>query len=357
MHRSGHGLIIGAICLLGWTGVPAAQEQTSELSTLELLALIDANGKYAFAAAAADIDIARARLEEANSALYPSLSLDATGQRYQSAQKYREDNAEVYGTLEVVQPIYDFGQSGAEIAAADSEVAAAQQALVTARNTVLLEGLALFFELHASELQLRAYNEIHASAYVRWDRIKEQMGLGRASPVDVAKALALVEKTRLNYYRERSRNFTYRIRLEELIGDTLPVELISPPRPPEKSPPEVDREEFSRIVAARNPEMLALMKQTGATKARRGAISSLPSVEAFGNVGHSSRDMRGRNEYAVGARLSWPLFDGGIKGAQRNRLAAQESRLNARVEIKRRQLRLKAYQTLMERDDSFQRVI
>ncbi|HJN24816.1 MAG TPA: hypothetical protein QGG18_03860, partial [Rhodospirillales bacterium] len=46
-----------------------------------------------------------------------------------------------------------------------------------------------------------------------------------------------------------------------------------------------------------------------------------------------------------------------IKGAQRNRLAAQESRLNARVEIKRRQLRLKAYQTLMERDDSFQRVI
>jgi len=229
--------------------------------------------------------------------------------------------------------------------------------LVTARNTVLLEGLALFFELHASELQLRAYNEIHASAYVRWDRIKEQMGLGRASPVDVAKAMALVEKTRLNYYRERSRNFTYRIRLEEMIGDTLPVELISPPRPPEKAPPEVDREEFSRIVAARNPEMLALMKQTGATKARRGAISSLPSVEAFGNVGHSSRDMRGRNEYAVGARLSWPLFDGGIKGAQRNRLAAQESRLNARVEIKRRQLRLKAYQTLMERDDSFQRVI
>ena len=126
MHRSGHGLIIGAICLLGWIGVPAAQEQTSELSTLELLALIDANGKYAFAAAAADIGIAKARLEEANSALYPSLSLDATGQRYQSTPKYREDNAEVYGTLEVVQPIYDFGQSGAEIAAADSEVAAAQ---------------------------------------------------------------------------------------------------------------------------------------------------------------------------------------------------------------------------------------
>jgi outer membrane protein TolC len=349
--------VLGVICFFGWTNVTLAQDETTEITTPEILKLIEANGNYAFAAAAADIGIARARLEEANSALYPRLSLDATGQRYQSTQKYREDNAEIYGALEVVQPIYDFGQSGSEIDAAGSEVVAAEQALIAARNTVLLEGLALFFELHASELQLRAFNEIHASAYVRWDRAKEQLDLGRASPVEVARALALVEKTRLDYYRERSHNFTYRIRLEELIGVTLPEELISPPAPPKKSPLEVDREEFSKIVMGRNPEMLALMRRAEATAIRRGGISSLPSVEAFGNVGHSSRDMRGRNEYAVGARLSWPIFDGGVKGAKRNRLAAEESRLNARTEMKRRQLRLKAYSTLMQRDDSFQRVV
>ena len=52
----------------------------------------------------------------------------------------------------------------------------AELELITNKNTVMLEGLALFYNLHASELRLRAYNEIHASAYVRWDRAKEQLG-------------------------------------------------------------------------------------------------------------------------------------------------------------------------------------
>jgi len=333
-----------------------AQEAPSELTSLEILQLIEANGDYAFAAAGADISIARARLDEAKSALYPSLSLNTTGQVYQSTEN-NIDNAEVFGALEVVQPIYDFGKSSSEIEAAGSDVEAAQQALITAKNMVLLEGLSLFYNLHASELQLRAYNEIHASAYVRWDRIKEQLGLGRASPIDVSKALMLVEKTRLDYYRERSRNNTYRIRLEELINQTLPGELIMPPPPPAKGPQETDREEFAKLVTQRNPEMMALMKQAKARGLQRSGISSLPSVEAFGNVGHSSRDLRGRNEYAVGARMSWPIFDGGIKGAQRNRLAAEESRINARMEVMRRQLRLKAHSALMNRNDTFQRVI
>jgi outer membrane protein TolC len=357
MRLTRFALVVVTLCFFTVNRQTSAQDETTELTAFQILDLIAANGDYAFAAAAADITIARARLGEASSALYPRLSLNATGQGYQSTQKYLEDNAEIYGTVEVVQPIYDFGKSGSVIDAAGSEVEAAEQALITARNTVLLEGLALFFELHASELQLRSYNETHASAYVRWDRVKEQLGLGRASPVDVAKALALVEKTRLDYFRERSRNFTYRIRLEELIAQQLPEELISPPSPPDKRPLEVDREEFSRIVMSRNPELAVLTKQVEAAAARRGGVSSLPSLEAFGNLGHSSRDLRGRNEYAVGARLSWSIFDGGVKGAKRNRLAAEESRLNARLEVKRRQLHLKAYSVLMERDDSYQRVI
>ncbi|MBL6931866.1 MAG: TolC family protein, partial [Rhodospirillales bacterium] len=236
MQRLRQGLVWGVICLSLWNRASVAQENPPELTTPQILKLIETHGSYAIGEAAANIDVARARLDEANSALYPRVSLDATGQRYQSTQKWQADDAEIYGALEVVQPIYDFGKSGSEIDAAVSEVAAAEQAMITARNTVLLEGLALFFELHASELQLRAFNEIHASAYVSWDRAKEQLGIGRASPVDVAEALALVEKTRLDYFRERSHNFTYRIRLEELIAQTLPAELISPPKPPEKAP-------------------------------------------------------------------------------------------------------------------------
>jgi outer membrane protein TolC len=346
------------VSLFFFTGMAMswAQEKIPELNTLEILKLIEANGDYAFAVAGADISIAQARLEEAKSALYPSLTLNTTGQVYQSTQK-SSDGAEIYGALEVVKPIYDFGRKSSEIDAAGYDVEAAQQALIATRNMVLLEGLALFYNLHASELQLRAYNEIHASAYVRWDRAKEQLGLAQISPIDVSKALMLVEKTRLDYYRERSLNNTYRLRLEELTNQSMPEELISPPLPPKSPPHEADREEFAKIVVQRNPEMVALTKLAKAKSLRRSAVSNLPSVEAFGNVGHSSRDMLGRNEYSVGARMSWQVFDGGLKGAKRNRLAAEENHINARMEFKRQQLRRKAHVTLMNRADIFQRVI
>jgi outer membrane protein TolC len=349
--------LLAAFVFFAWTHTSNAQEAASEQTARQILDLIETNGAYAFAAAAADIDIARARRDKARSALYPRLSLNATGQGYQSSQKWRDDNAEIYGELEVVQPIYDFGRTGTAINAAASEVEAAEMALVSARNTVLLEGLALFFELHASELQLRAYNENHASAYVRWNRAKEQLVLGRASPLDVARALALVEKTRLTYYRERSRNNTYRIRLEELIAQSLPEELISPPSPPGEAPLRVDRREFALMVIKRNPQTAALMKRIDASRTRRGGVSSLPRLEAFGNIGKTSRITSGRNEYELGARLSWPIYNGGIQNAERNRLAAEESRLGAQLEVKRRALRRQAFSVLMDRDDAYQRVI
>ncbi len=333
-----------------------AEEKIPMLSPLEVLQLIEANGAHAFAVAGADISIAQARLEQAKSALHPSLTLNSTGQIYQSTQK-NNDNAEIYGDLEVVKSIYDFGKKSIEIDAAGYDMEAAQQALTTTKNVVLLEGLALFYNLHASELQLRAYNEIHASAYVRWDRAKEKHGLGRTGPIEVSKALMAVEKTRLDYYRERTLNISYRIRLEELINQSLPDELILPPPPPKRPPYKADREEFIKLVMLRNPEIVALLKQAKAKGLRRSAITSMPSVEAFGNVGHSSREVSGRNEYSVGARMSWKVFDGGLKWAQRNRLAAEESRINAHMEIKRRQLRQKAHFIFMNRADVFQSVI
>jgi len=333
-----------------------ADEEFPMLSPLKVLELIEVNGDHAFAVASADISIAQARLKQAKSALYPSLSLNSTGQIYRSTQK-NKDNAEIYSSLEVAKSIYDFGKKSVETEAADYDMEAAQQAQITTKNLVLLEGLALFYNLHASELQLRAYNEIHASAYVRWDRAKEKYGQGRTGPIEVSEALMAVEKTRLDYFSERTLNISYRIRLEELINKSLPEELISPPLPPEKPPQEADREEFIKLVMQRNPEIITLLKQAKAKGLRRSAITSLPSVEAFGNIGHSSRDLSGRNEYSVGARMSWKVFDGGLKWAQRNQLAAEESRINAHMELKRRQLRREAHFILMNRADVFQRVI
>lgn len=355
LHKLTAPMMLSA--LLSAAPVAVHAQDITVRSAEDILTLIETNGGYVFAAAAADIDKARARRDQAMAALYPRLSLTATGQKYESTNKWREDNAEIYGTLEVAQPIYDFGKSAAEIDATGSEVEAAEKLLITARNTALLEGLAVFYDLHASEVKLRADYEVHTSAYVRWESIKDRLVQGTVSPLKVSEQLNKVEATRLIYYRERSRNIRLRLRLEELTGTSFAEELVSPPPPPKQKPLDIDREAFAEVVVARNPDIQALMKKAEAAGTRRDGVGSLPSLEAFANIGHSSRDMRGRNEYAYGARLSWPIFDGGINSARRSGLAAEESRLRALIVARKRELRLKAHGLLLDRDDSYQQVI
>ena len=103
-------------------------------------------------------------------------------------------------------------------------------------NAALLAGIGVYFDLHASELKMRGLYERHASAYVRWNRARNNRKLGLISPVEEADKLSWVEETRLAYFRERSRNTLLRAELEELTGQTLPEELTGAPQPPAKKP-------------------------------------------------------------------------------------------------------------------------
>jgi len=347
------------VALIGAGAVSAEAQEEVVITAPHVLERIDANGDYAIRSAAADIDIARARLAEADAGLMPKLSLSATGQFYRPSadKKYPSDNADAFAKLEVVQPIYDFGKRASAQDAAAKLAEAAEQSLTVARNTVLLEGLALFYDLHASELEVRGLNESHTSAYLKWDRAKEGLALGRASPVDVAKALTLAEQSRLVYYRERTRNAGYRLRLEELMGATLPEELISPPKAPKAKHADINREKFLAAVIARNPDLAVLAKQGEALGINRDGLGATPSLDAFANTGYTTRDLRGRNDYAVGARLSWPIFDGGATAAKKTRLAAEQSRLNAKIEAKKSDLRRRALGAVMSLDDAYQRIL
>ncbi len=323
----------------------------------QIVRFIEKNGKFAFAAAEADIGAAKAQLSKARAALFPSLTFSSTGQLYESTQQYRGDNAEVLANLEVVQPIYDFGKTYDAIKAERSSIEAAEKKYISARNTVLLEGLAAFYSLHASELLERAVYEAHSSAYVRWDRTKELKKYGKKSALDVAEWLSNVEKTRLVYYRERSRNNALRLRLEELTGKSLAGELINSPEPPKSKIIDFDFEKVADLVEKKNPDLAALRKQVQALRFKREGTVSRPKLEAFGDVGHSSRDLRGRNEWAVGARLNWNIFDGGIIRAERSRLAAQESRASSVFEVKRREIRRKAKNLVTDINDSWQQIV
>ena len=354
----GVAVFIGA----GNVAIPSAAAQNAsenlQPSINDVLQLIEKNGSFSINSAVADIDIATARRDQAVAALYPRVTLSATGRAFRTApDAYRDERHDLYGDLEVVQPIYDFGRTSSAIEAATMNTAAAADLVIAARNTVLTEGMALYFDLHASELDMRALFEAHASSYVRWERSKERLELGTSSPVDVAKALALVEQTRLVYYRERNHNITLRLRLEELTGRFIEEELFSPPDPPLTGPPSLDRHEFAKTVSLKNPELGSLLKQADAKGILRAGTGSMPSLEAYGNIGKSSINLRGRKDYEIGARLSWPIFDGGINQSRRSQLAGEEKRLHAAIGHKRSQLRVQAHEALLEIENSYQQVV
>ncbi|MCP5372778.1 MAG: TolC family protein [Hyphomicrobiales bacterium] len=360
-RRGAAALVLAAALALAPAALAADTDpkdlDPNDLDGARVLELIAANGRFAFDAAAADLDAARARLWTARAGLLPSLTFAAEGSRLKPSQEWQDDEYDAHGGLEVVQPLFDFGRTWGRLGAARARVDAAENEFAEARNTVLLEGLALFYDLHASELALRALNEAHASAYVTWERAKELQSMARVDAVEVADHLARVEETRLAYHRERTRNRVLRLRLQGLTGVAFGHELINPPRPPSDRPPAVDVDKALAAAEANNPRLRALAGRRDALSHERGATGPFPRLEAFGNLNRSSRELRGRDDWNVGARVVWPLFDGGRTLARRSELAALEGRAGAEHELYRRQLRVGVQESLMNLNDAWQQVV
>lgn len=110
---------------------------------------------------------------------------------------------------------------------------------MSAQYSVLLEGVRLFYELHAAELSLRAANEQHTSKYLRWMRARDHEELGKESQVNVAVKLGEAEASRLAFFRERTKYILLRDRFVEMTGLTLPDEMIDPPKAPNVKPPDL----------------------------------------------------------------------------------------------------------------------
>ena len=335
----------------------AAENGKAPPTAGEILALIEANGKSYFADASADLAAAAARLDQARARLFPRLTASVEGKRLNSSLSSDTHTYDFEGRIEVVQPIFDFGQTFSRIAAANLEKAAAGDTLVAARNTVLIEGLAVFFDLHASELEVQSLNESHASDYVRWDREKERMEKGQRSSIDVAWRLVKVEKSRLELRRAKSRNLILRLRLGELTGITFESEMYNSPKGPKRQPPTPDFTDLQKLAELRNPDILARRKKLEAIRLRRQGTVSRPSLEGFGEVNKYQRTSPFRDQWAAGARLVWPLFDGGLKSAERSRLAAEEGRLVASYQRRLLALRRRTHSLVLSQADAWQQLI
>ena len=142
-----------------------------------------------------------------------------------------------------------------------------------------------------------------------------------------------------------------------MTGTVFAGELIDTPKPPSKRPQAVDTDKLFKIAEKQNPEIAALAKRAEALAFQSEGAASRPRIEAFGSVGESTTEARSRETWTLGARLTWPLFDGGVKRAERARLKAERKRVLAEFEVRRRDLRRQLSQAVLGRGDAWQQII
>ncbi len=339
--------VMGAVLFSG----PARAEIPTPGELLDLIA-----GNPRLAIAAADGEISAARLEAAMAALRPRLQAGVEARRLNSMNPRETRDSDVFGHLEIVQPIYDFGHSSGKIEAARAETEAAEAAARTIRNTLMLEGLALYFELHASDLDVQALQEENTIAFFRFSRLQEKDAIGAANPILLLELQGRAEKVRYDYFRAQSRNAELRLRLSEMTGAPFKDSTLTPAAP--ESPPfELDLAALIARAEEALPELEQLRRQRAALEARRAAVGLTPRIEAFGRVGESTRNLRGRDNWALGARFVVPLYHGGMEKSDHARLTAEIKQADSRIQLRRRALSREVSVAVMDRGDAWRRTV
>ena len=304
----------------------------------------------------ASLDVAQSRLDYALSALKPRLTGRFDARRMDSMQDSDTRNSDVLGTLEVVQPVYDFGRSYSDIAAARADLKAQAIEQDIHRNTLVLEGLALYYELHASDLEVQALQEDNTIAFFQATRLADKDVVGDANPIEILEARARSESARYKYTKARNANLGIRLRLEELTGQSF-TETTLTPLPPDDAVFQVDTEKLVARVQEGWPALQVLAAQRDAMQSRARAAGFSPQIEAYGRVGESTRDLRGRDNWALGARLVVPFYDGGKRHADKARWLAEQRRLDARITDLKKGLVRKTHMTYLARSEARMRLL
>jgi outer membrane protein len=346
-----HPLCVVAVSLTVILSAPVA---ASEVPTPEeLIQLLAASPLLARDMASRDL--ATARLEEALSALKPRLTGRLGGKRYSSMRAAESRNSDVLGALEIIQPVYDFGRSRGGIDAARAQIVAQVFEKQITLNRLALEGMALYFELHASDLEVQALQEENTIAFFVAARLEEKDALGDANPIDLMEARARSGTARYIYSKAKSNNLGIRLRLEELTGKSFTETTLTPDMP-EDAAFEFDLQKMVELVQKAHPLAQSLKAKRDAMQAKADASGLFPKIEAYGRVSESTRNLRGRDEWALGARLVVPLYDGGIKSSEAAQWLAKRRQLEADIADINRSLVRQTHLANLARQDARMRL-
>lgn len=292
-------------------------------------------------AAEAEIDAARGRLRQAQSARAPSLSLSGTvGQgRLDPKAFFGLSAADVTpraAQLTLEQPLFTGGRAGAGIAQAHAGMAAADAGEAAVYGQIVTAVVQAYGDMIAAGEVARLYRQLAAQTVEIERQARERFRAGEATSTDVAQAASRAAEARADLARAEGMLVSARARYRNLTG-LEPIDLQPlPPAPP--LPGSLD--EAMAIAVAGSPALRQaradLDAKEAAARAARG--ERLPTVSAFAEAG-SVRDQffpdYRADSATVGIRGRWTLFSGGLTSGRIAETGADVRAASARLRAAR----------------------
>lgn len=241
--------------------------------------------------------------------------------------------------LSLFQTVFDGGLTAARVAGAEAEVRSGRAELVRRTQEVLLEAVAAYAAVVRDQqlLERALANEQRLQEVLTG--AKQRYRLGAASRTDVAQAETRWAEARALRRQAEGQLEISGAAFRRVIGD--PPGALAPP----ELPPGLPSDLAAALAAV--PEHPAYLAASEAVEAARQEVRATraglrPRVEFSGSYGLAREAEAGegfRGEAAVGAVLTWPLYQGGGEYARIRRSHQLESAARLRLAEVERQLR------------------
>jgi outer membrane protein len=336
-----------------------ARGQEHSLRIVELQARVDAAAAIESGRSAADRPLVAALGGYTRTNHVDEFVIAAPGQVIRTLYPDVPDNYRA--RLDLQWPIYSGGRSDALVRAARAEREAAGADLLAARADLRLEIARAFWALvTAREAEQVLEQSVESlEAHVRDMRVRLDQGL--VPPNEVLSAEAQRSRQRVLALEAKNTRASVEADLRRLIGDDGSAPII--PQAPSTEAVIMPSEPAALLEEARHlrPERQAFQERAAASRAREeaAAAGARPQLGIAGGYDYARPNPRifpradtWEDSWDISVNVSWSLWDGGRRHAERAEAAAGTRALEARAGEFDRQLALEIRQRWLDLDSS-----
>lgn len=329
-------------------------QQVQSLTLKQALKLAEKSNRE-LQIAALTLKRSQAALRQAQGAWYPNLALSTELVQVDDQENPTElifetessSPAFLNGTVELSYDVFTFGKRSARIKAAQKQLQFDQLELERLQQQIQLDVINAYYDLQEADEQVRISQAAvrNARLALRDARALEEGGLG--TQLDIARATVQLKNAEQELIQAQTQQDLASDRLTRILGlsETIDVAAADPVEVGEEWNRSLEetiiqafqnRAEFKQQLIQRD---ISLQQRRVTLSEVRPNLGLFANYQAEGELSEESKD-----GFAVGARVRWNFFDGGITAA-----AAKQEAVNAQIaEVRfadlRNQIRLEVEQ-------------